>query len=327
MRYISAPSAKGRLKRFLKLPMVLWIAIRFRADIYHLHNPDMIPLAFFLRMLGKHVFYDTHEDYSRRLLSRGWIPCYLRKPIGLFVSSSERLLSYLVDGTFVTQENQLVRFSKRTYLLRNAPFIPARVKSKVESLTAGLNKDPAVYYLLYAGGVSRDRGLFVMLEVVKKLNDNNIPTRLWLIGPELSPCLDEAKKLASWSFVDYMGLQTQEVVYAHMAKADVGLAILADVGDHSSARPSKLFEYMAWRLPFVASDFECWRSFVRGKGGVWIQPDNTVELYGALQLLHDDDIYREILSNEGEAFFKEFNWENESKILIDVYRLSCGGLI
>ncbi|WP_227370538.1 glycosyltransferase [Halomonas sp. M20] len=318
--YVCAPPAKGRLNRFVKLPLVLWFAIRFRAHIYHLHNPDMLPLAFCLRLLGKRVVYDTHEDYSRRLLMREWIPPYFRKPLSILISSSEQLLSHVVNAVFVTQENQLDDFSKRTYLLRNAPFIPLRVKTEVEYLSADIKRDPDIYRLIYAGGISKERGLFVMMEALQALNDKGIPTRLWLIGPELNACLDEAKKMPGWKFVDYIGLQSQEIVFAYMKQADVGLVILGDIGDHSSARPSKLFEYMAWGLPFIASDFECWKSFVGGKGGVWIQPDNAAALSDALKSLYYDVHSRDVLSNEGKVFFNEFNWGGESKILLDTYK-------
>nr|CDQ32846.1 putative glycosyl transferase [Virgibacillus halodenitrificans] len=317
--YVCAPLARGRFQRFIKLPLVLWFAIRFRAEVYHLHNPDMLPLALCLRLLGKKVIYDTHEDYSRRLLMREWIPYCLRKPLSLLVSLSERLISNIVSAVFVTQDHQVAKFSRRTHLLRNAPYIPFRVKKEVECLRDSINSEADVYRLVYAGGISKERGLFTMTEALHAVNVEGVPARLWLIGPELSPCLDDAKKLPGWEFVDYIGLQPHEVVFSYMSKADVGLVVLDDVGDHASARPSKLFEYMAWGLPFIASDFGCWKSFVGGKGGLWIQPDSAASLSDTLQFLYYNAEERAALSNEGKEFFSGFNWERESGVLLEVY--------
>ncbi|MDO0946710.1 glycosyltransferase [Chromohalobacter salexigens] len=251
---------------------------------------------------------------------REWIPYFLRKPLSILISFSERFISNVVSAVLVTQDHQVAKFSKRTRLLRNAPYIPFRVKKEVESLRIGINSEADVYRLVYAGGISKERGLFIMTEALYALNAQGVPARLWLIGPELSPCLDEAKKLPGWEFVDYIGLQPHEVVFSYMSKADVGLVVLEDVGDHASARPSKLFEYMAWGLPFVASDFGCWKSFVGGKGGLWIQPGSATLLSDALRFLYYNTEERAVLSNEGKKFFSDFNWERESEVLLEVYR-------
>lgn len=317
--FLPAPAYRNRLQRFLKLPWVLRIALAERADIYHLHNPDMIPLAVALKLLGKTVIYDTHEDYSQRLLLRSWLPKPLRRPLGYLLSRAERGLSHWLDATLVTQERQLPHFSKRCLLLRNAPVLSEGLMARVRAQADSLACEARPYRLIYAGGLSRARGLFNTLDVLQSLNMRGLATRLWLLGPELEPCLDQAIHHPAWKYVDYLGLQPHETALAHMMRADVGLAVLSDEGDHAAARPTKLFEYMACDLPFVASDFPLWREFVGERGGAWVRPDDPEGLLGVLSELLDDAVRRRELAAQGAAFVTGFNWDEEKQGLLRLY--------
>lgn len=318
--YLAAPRSAGRLQRFLKLPLLIWQVLRFRADIYHLHNPDTLPVALCLRLLGRKVVYDTHEDYSRRLQLRTWIPRLLRVPLGYLVSSFERCTSYFVNATLVTQEGQLTRFSSRTYLLRNAPDLPQSRLERIQLHANKISRSEGTFYIVYVGGLSKARGLFAMLNALAGLNRKGFNVRLWLIGPDLEGCIDRARAHHGWCHVEYLGLKPHDEALAYMMRADVGVAILSDTGDHRWARPSKLFEYMACGLPFVASDFQPWRDFVSGKGGLWVRPDSAEELAHSLARLLTDEHARKQLGEQGMEFIKRFNWSDESRVLLRVYK-------
>lgn len=318
--FLPAPAYRNRLQRFLNLPRVLRMALAQRADIYHLHNPDMIPLALVLKLLGKTVIYDTHEDYSQRLLLRSWLPKPLRRPLGFLLSLAERGLSYWVDATLVTQERQLPYFSRRCRLLRNAPVLSEALMRRVRTQAETLAREARPYRLIYAGGLSRARGLFNALDALQVLNTRGLGTRLWLLGPELEPCLDQARCHRAWEYVDYLGLQSHETVLAHMMRADVGLAVLADEGDHAAARPTKLFEYMACGLPFVASDFPLWREFVGEGAGLWVEAGSKEMLAEALAKILLSELDRQDMTDRANAFLQQFNWDTEHKELLILYQ-------
>src|SRR5215469_5500447 len=55
--------AAGRLSRMTLTPWTIAReAMRQNAQIYHFHDPELIPVGLFLRVLGKKVIYDVHED-------------------------------------------------------------------------------------------------------------------------------------------------------------------------------------------------------------------------------------------------------------------------
>ena len=38
-------------------------AVRVDAEVYHLHDPELLPLGLWLRRRGKAVIYDVHDDF------------------------------------------------------------------------------------------------------------------------------------------------------------------------------------------------------------------------------------------------------------------------
>src|SRR5690606_14262405 len=106
---------------------------------------------------------------------RSWLPKPLRKPLGYVVSSAERMLSHWADATLVTQERQLSHFSARCRLLRNAPVISKTLRERVYRQAEALSRDTSTYRLVYAGGISKTRGLYTMLEALLALNRNDCP--------------------------------------------------------------------------------------------------------------------------------------------------------
>ena len=69
------PVWKNRLHRFTRGSLAAYKgALEVDADIYHFHDPELIPTALLLRLHGKKVIYDIHEDLPRTISYKPYIP-------------------------------------------------------------------------------------------------------------------------------------------------------------------------------------------------------------------------------------------------------------
>ncbi|MFP3338875.1 glycosyltransferase, partial [Micrococcus sp. SIMBA_131] len=78
---IGVPSdASNERNRMIKTTKAVYeAALKVDADIYHFHDPELIPTGLKLKRKGKKVIHDIHEDVPRQILEKQWIPSPLRK--------------------------------------------------------------------------------------------------------------------------------------------------------------------------------------------------------------------------------------------------------
>ena len=99
VKIINLQKPRNRSERMTK---TVWSAYRkavqLDADIYHFHDPELMPLATALKIIGCKVIYDIHEDLPRQILSKEWLPVVLRKPIAGFMSGLDWLAAKVFDA-------------------------------------------------------------------------------------------------------------------------------------------------------------------------------------------------------------------------------------
>ncbi len=313
-------SSKFRLLRFLLLPAVGVQALLQNAEIYHLHNPDTLPIVILLRIFGKKVIYDTHEDFSKEILIRNWIPKLLRRPLAFFVGKSESLVSIIATASIATQHDVVERLNGNALLLGNPPRANAGLYARVSKRAQEINSQECQVRAVYIGRINRPRGLYEMVDALAIVN-NTTNVRLWLIGPADEDDLDGASRRPGWQYVDYIPSMAQELAFAYVARADVGLVVIRDVGGHASIEPNKLYEYMMFGKPFIASAFDVWIGKLANTDAGWfVKPDSADEIASVLLEIAENGEIAVNKGANGKEFIRHYNWETESQKLLELYR-------
>ncbi len=113
---------------------------------------------------------------------------------------------------------------------------------------------------------------------------------------------------------------------ARAAEADLGvIPFLPTCLNHYLNTPNKLFEYMLAGLPVAAADLPDLRRFVEGEQiGVLFDPFSPRDIARALlELWHDPE--REAKGARAhEACKRRWNWESESRQMLDCYKALAG---
>ncbi len=123
IRAIGSP--ESRVRRILTSWLRgLKVVRKERADIYHFHDPELIPTVILAgALLGKRVVYDAHEDVSL-IMRKDWLPVILRSIVAWGLSVVDWLCAKVADG-IVTPTRLLhekyQRLGCRTITLINYP--------------------------------------------------------------------------------------------------------------------------------------------------------------------------------------------------------------
>lgn len=315
VRFESAGSYSSRLGRMLLAgPRVALKAYFTGARICHFHDPELIPGALLLRLLGRRVIYDVHEDVPRQIAVKHWIPAWIRSPIAWLVEIIELLAAHVFDRIIAATPTIAKRFPpSKTVTIQNFPIL-----GELHNDTPLAARPP---HVAYVGVISPERGAREMVEAIARV-DPLIEARLRLAGV-FSPksYRNTLENLGGWSCVDEMGTLDRQGVKKLLGSCRVGLVTLHPAPNILPSYPIKLFEYMSAGLPVIASDFPLWREIVGQSGaGLLVDPQNPDAIAAAIEKLLADPAGAEVMGRRGrEAVEQTFNWAHEELKLFAMY--------
>jgi|TARA_B100001964_G_C14224340_1_gene596891 glycosyltransferase involved in cell wall biosynthesis len=303
---------RHRVKTFFILLKRIWTS---EADIFHFHDPELIVHGLILKIFRrKKVIFDVHENTIQLIKDRSWISYIYKKPLSLFYLGLEKLAPILFDKIILAEESYRSFIPNNSEVILNFPLVSHILKDQKKQTDA-----------IYVGGVLKERGAFELLKIANYVVDE-IPTFLMkIVGPVGNTLLYELKKYIKINNlknnVIITGAIDHSLAMEEVKKAKIGLAILHPIGNYLNSLPTKLFEYMCYGLPFIASDFEYWKRFFNGeKAGYFVPYDNTQYSADKIITLLTDDHLRNQLGVTGKELVKEeYEWLTEEKKLFTIY--------
>ena len=300
---------KNRFQRFIKRTKAVYEkALLIDASIYHLHDPELLPIGLKLKRKGKKVIYDAHEDVPRQILRKEYIPLFFRKIVSVICEKIENYCVSRLDAVVTVTDHIAERFisiSKHVVVCSNYA-LSNEFETEITWDTIRTN-------ICYVGGLTKIRGISEVVEAAKKVN---VPIEL--AGSFESKRLEE--EIINEEVI-YHGSINRDKVKIIFSRCFAGIINYLPAPNHNNACPNKLFEYMAAGLPVIASDFEAWKAIVEeNKLGICVDPTNTEKISDAiLYLKNNPKIAQQMGLNGRRAFKAKYNWQIEEKKLFVLY--------
>ena len=312
----SLPRYDSRILRMsLGVGRTLLKALATRADLYHFHDPELIPAGLLLRLLGRRVIYDIHEDNRTALEEREYLPSSLR-------ALTARLLAWAEEGSsrhfhlVLAERYYAERFPRGETVLNYARF-PTLDENRLEARPrAGHPR------LIYTGNVKPYRGAHRHAELLQHLPE----AELFLVGrcdPQLAAELlanADPERLHLEGVGAYV--PHQRIVSYYLRECwTAGLALFPPSRHTRRKELTKIFEYMAFGIPVLCADFPNLRRIVEGaECGICVDPENGPAAAEAIRYLWEHPkAARRMGENGRKAARTTYNWDTQAEKLLRLY--------
>jgi glycosyltransferase involved in cell wall biosynthesis len=309
------PASSRKLRLVTSGWRAMAVALSERADLYHLHDPELLLPFQFARLFGKKLLFDMHENLPKAVLAKEWISPSMRRLVAAIIRPLERLM--LTGVPIVFAENSYAAdypWARRTSTILNYP------TPEVLDAVRCARRPGSVGYI---GAVRPERGLTVTLQALRELKRAGRPLTFDLIG-----AIDPRNMAIITEYLSRDGLDVQLHGYLPLAKAwplisgcQIGLALLQPMPNYVDSYPTKIFDYMGLGVPVLCSDFPLYRHLVEEVGcGRCVDPTRPDLIAEAIASMLDNPEELESMGQRGiEAVRRRFNWTSQARHLKRFY--------
>lgn len=307
----------GRLERVvITTRKVFKRAVKLNGDVYHIHDPELLPVALKLKKMGKTVIFDAHEDVPKQILGKPYLNKFSKIILSFLYERYEKFVCSRLDAIITATPFIRQKFEPINTTVVDVNNFPMLGELSNDYVDWG-SKNKSVCYI---GAIGEIRGIREMVRAFEFV-ENDITLKL---GGKFSDKNIESvvKDFPGWKRVDELGVIDRNGVKSVLNSSFAGLVTLRPIINYIDSLPVKMFEYMSSGIPVIASDFPLWKEIINSNEcGLCVNPMEPQEIAAAIDYLFNNPDVAERMGRRGaEAVINKYNWGVEEVKLFNLYK-------
>ena len=300
--------------------------IQLRVFYYRVkdYRPDVVicvePLTLIVgiklkRVLKCKLVYDCHEFFALAFSERFKNPILSKLAYGLYYNLENFLLRF-TDSSIAVNEYlgaRLAEAGENVHICANNPV--AGIKEKSQDAIA------KKYDFIYAGGISYNRGLRIILQACRLLKTEITDFKFLFIGKfinEETKCYfnDYIEQHSLKKNVLYYGVIPHERVFHYLEQSKFGVMLTnPDVRRYRLTLSLKVLEYLETGLPVIVNNYPIMKRRIINQG-TGIGSDYTAEdlkdtFIKCLEISEKNVEYNKFRENAVELYRRKYTWESQ----------------
>ena len=316
IKLVSRALSKHRLIQVLKLfEFIIRFVFRYRKfDFLHCNDLNGLFVGVCCKLTRPKIIivYDSHEFAINDVPNQSALSINLKKKFESFLIRFAGSVINVSDS--IANEYSRLYNIPKPHLVLNCPNYHEQPNRNLFRENLGIRPDQTIF--LYQGGLSKGRGIELLLEAFSDLDtDKNVLVCMGY-GP-LEGLVQE--KAQQQNTVFFHTAVTPDALLKYTSSADYGVSFIEDSClSYRYCLPNKMFEYLMAGLPVLTSNLFEMKRLVETEGVGIVAEENTVEGFRKAVAASLNQDYDAIQENVFTAR-KKYCWEEQEKILNEVY--------
>lgn len=296
------------LKRVLAPLRVLSLLLRIRPDFVIVCTHELLVSGLITKLLTRcKVVYDVQENYYRNIRYTNTFPLFLRNFVASYVRTKERITAVAIDH-FILAETSYAE--ELTFLKQRFTILENKVK-KPSTFASRRMKNQ----FLFSGTLAPSTGVYTAIDIAAALYSTDSSVRLSIIGYAAQD--SDRRRLrhmaAALPFLSLVGIEKfvpHEQILAAISNCDAGIICYPDNPSTSGSVPTKLYEYLGYKLPIILAPHPVWTRICDECNAALIIDPQNFDPKIILQRLEAQSFY---ISNPDNIY-----WENYESRLVSL---------
>jgi len=284
-------------------------------DVIHCNDLNTLPIGVIVKIFFNKdvkIVYDAHE-YETEINGLSGIQKTLTKKLEKYLIKYTDAVICVSDA--IADEYVRLYDIKKPVLVLNTPAYKKVVKKDIFREKLGISKEKTIF--LYQGGLSSGRGIEILLETFKQIDDDKSVIVFMGYGPLEESIKQESKNYENIYFHQAV---TPDILLDYTSSADFGILFYENnCLNHYYCSPNKMFEYLMAGIPVIVSNlYEMKRLVEHNHLGVVAKENTPQGLKEAIKtaILLDKKELQENIERVKEIY----NWEEQEKVLLQIYK-------